>query len=88
MKNQTIVVASDEQLKDPQYYLELWRAVRAADIPRRDWLDAIADAFRDFEGEILNPDGSASSTALSGAFLCTGAQGSKYRVPVARKCAV
>ena len=57
LAHKTITVASDEELKDPDYYTALWKAVREQTFPRRDWLDAIADAIRDFEGDILNPDG-------------------------------
>lgn len=54
---QNICVATDEQLSNLDYYCSLWRAVHDAGIPRRAWLDAIADAFRDFEGEIYHRSG-------------------------------
>jgi len=52
-----IYVATDAELTGPDYYRRLWLAVRNADIPRRGWLDAIADALRDFDGEILKESG-------------------------------
>lgn len=52
-KKQVIYVATDEELKDPVYYRRLWLATRNVPIPRREWLDAIADAVRDFEGDLL-----------------------------------
>jgi len=51
MSQSVTLVASDEQLKDPTYYEALCLAIRKQDIPRREWLDAIADAFRDYDGE-------------------------------------
>ena len=56
-KNKVIYVATDEELKDPHYYRRLWLAARNVPIPRRDWLDAIADAIRDFDGDILTTTG-------------------------------
>ncbi len=56
-KNKVIYVATDEELKDPSYYHRLWLETRNVPIPRRDWLDAIADAIRDFEGDILTITG-------------------------------
>lgn len=53
----TVVVARDDQLTDPQYYARLWLAARNAPITRRDWLDAIADAVRDFDGQIVYAPG-------------------------------
>lgn len=56
-KPKIIYVATDTQLNDPQYYRRLWLATRNIDIARRDWLDAIADAIRDFDGAIaVAPD--------------------------------
>ncbi len=44
-------------LLSEHYYRRLWLAARNVDIPRRDWLDALADAFRDFDGTIIQADG-------------------------------
>jgi len=52
-QNKIIYVATNIQLNDPHYYKRLWLATRNTPIPRRDWLDAIADTLRDFDGEIL-----------------------------------
>lgn len=52
-----IYVASKEQLSDAQYYRRLWLATRNIGISRRDWLDAIADAIRDFGGTIASAPG-------------------------------
>lgn len=35
------------------YYRRLWLATRNVKIARREWLDELADTFRDFEGEIV-----------------------------------
>jgi len=35
----------------------LWLATKNSDAPRRVWLDELANTFRDFNGEILTPDG-------------------------------
>lgn len=51
--NNLIYVATDHQLMDETYYRRLWLAVRNIDIPRRDWLDVLANTFRDYEGELL-----------------------------------
>ncbi|MEM7220018.1 MAG: hypothetical protein AAF515_16750 [Pseudomonadota bacterium] len=47
-----LCVASNEELTNPQYYQRLWQAVRDQNIHRRCWLDAIADALRDYEGAV------------------------------------
>lgn len=44
-------------LLSEHYYRRLWLAVRNMDIPRRDWLDELADTFRDYEGNITTPEG-------------------------------
>lgn len=51
-RRKTLYVATRHQLNDPQYYKRLWLAARNLSLPRREWLDAIADAIRDYEGEI------------------------------------
>lgn len=52
-----IYVASDTQLTNLNYYRRLWLATRNMGIYRRDWLDAIADAIRDFEGTLVIQSG-------------------------------
>ncbi len=49
-----IRVATEEELRSTSYYHRLWIAVRNMEIRRRDWLDAIADAIRDYDGEIVD----------------------------------
>ena len=44
----TIYVASESELMDQTYYRRLWLAA----IPRREWLDAIADTLRDYRSTI------------------------------------
>lgn len=56
-KRKTVFVAREDQLTNPQYYARLWLAARNVPIARREWLDAIADALRDFDGEILYAPG-------------------------------
>lgn len=60
----TVYLASSEELNSESYYRRLWMATRNISIPRRDWLDEIADTFRDFEGRILYRSGKAFYTPL------------------------
>lgn len=53
----TIYVALDEQLHMPAYYWFIWKCVKRENRPRREWLDELANTFRDFEGEFLWPSG-------------------------------
>jgi len=53
-KNQKIVVASTEIFASGHYYRRLWIATRNISIPRREWLNEIADALRDYDGMILD----------------------------------
>ncbi len=39
------------------YYRRLWLATKNLQIPRRDWLDELADTFRDYDGQIRTPSG-------------------------------
>ena len=55
----TVYLAAPEELQRESYYRRLWMATRNISIPRRDWLDEIADAFRDFEGKVLERPGKA-----------------------------
>lgn len=52
-----IVVASPKDLQTKHYYRRLWLATKNIKIVRRDWLDEIADAIRDYDGVILNESG-------------------------------
>lgn len=52
-----IVVASPAELTCKPYYRRLWLATKNLKIARRDWLDEIADALRDYNGEILDHKG-------------------------------
>jgi hypothetical protein len=52
-----VSLASDSELAGALYLRALAGAMRALGLPRRAWRDAIADALRDFEGELLGPDG-------------------------------
>lgn len=61
MKHQTLrylELTDPHVLLSEHYYRRLWLAVRNVDIARRDWLDELADTFRDFNGVILTPSGS------------------------------
>lgn len=51
-----ITLTSPDVLRSPIYYRSLWLAVRNIDIPRRDWLEELANTFRDFEGDIQHPN--------------------------------
>lgn len=52
-----ITVASDKELTNPHYNQRLWLAARNMPISRRQWLDVMADAIYEFEGEIRSTDG-------------------------------
>lgn len=54
-----IFVATREELERKSYYRRLWIATRNVNIPRRSWLDAIADTLRDFDGLIIHRSGKA-----------------------------
>ncbi len=53
----TIYLATPKELLCESYYRRLWIATRNISIPRRDWLDEIADTFRDFEGNVIHCSG-------------------------------
>lgn len=61
---QTVYLATLEELNSESYYRRLWMATKNISIPRRDWLDEIADTFRDFEGKVLERSGKAFYTPL------------------------
>ena len=44
-------------LLSQHYYQRLWLAVKNIDIPRRVWLDELADLIRDHDGVIYTHDG-------------------------------
>lgn len=52
----TVRAASDAELRSPHYLKDLKAAVAAEALPRRVWRNAIADAVRDFAGEIVKAD--------------------------------
>lgn len=56
-KQQIIVVATNNELKNKHYYSRLWLAARNIPIPRRNWLDEIADCFCHFDGKIVHKNG-------------------------------
>ena len=56
-KKRNVYVATEGELLKQSYYLRLWMSVKSIQISRRSWLDELADTFRDFEGQILKPDG-------------------------------
>lgn len=56
-EQRVITVASDAQLLNPHYRRRLWIALRNEGISRRKWPDALAAAIYDFDGAILNPNG-------------------------------
>jgi len=60
----TVYLATPQELLCESYYRRLWMATRNISIPRRDWLDEIADTFRDFNGKVLYRSGKAFYTPL------------------------
>ncbi|MCY7297295.1 hypothetical protein [Alteromonas sp. a30] len=52
-----VFVATREELESQSYYRRLWIATRNVKIPRRSWLDAIANTMRDFDGLIITRAG-------------------------------
>ena len=51
-----ITLTHPSVLLSEHYYRRLWLAVRNITITRREWLDELADTFRDFHGEIYQSD--------------------------------
>ena len=49
-----IQLTNPNQLLSEHYYRRLWLATRNIEIGRREWLDELADTFRDFDGEITD----------------------------------
>lgn len=56
-KKDVIFIATAKELSIRSYYRRLWLAVKNIDMPRRSWLDMIADAIRDYDGLICHPNG-------------------------------
>ncbi|OHU89203.1 MULTISPECIES: hypothetical protein [Pseudoalteromonas] len=56
-KRDVVFVATDQQLNKKSYYRRLWVATRNIDLPRRLWLDEIADTLRDYHGLICHYNG-------------------------------
>ena len=52
-KKRVIIVATKSELLNEHYYRRLWLAARNISIPRRGWLDEIADCFCRFRGTII-----------------------------------
>lgn len=55
--SETILVASIDDLRCEHYYRRLWLATKNMNIARRDWLDEIADAIRDYYGVLVDKRG-------------------------------
>lgn len=53
----SIQLTHPSTLLTEHYYRRLWLAVRNVEISRRDWLDELADTFRDYDGEIKTARG-------------------------------
>ena len=49
-----ITLTHPQILLSEHYYRRLWLATRNVEIARRQWLDELADTFRDFDGEITD----------------------------------
>lgn len=56
-RNKIVRVATTSELRNPHYYRRLWIAARNMDISRRNWINTLADCFRDSEHHIVYPSG-------------------------------
>lgn len=57
-KKRVVYVATDAEILNEHYYRRLWIAARNINIPRRSWLDEIANCIRDsYDIKILHPSG-------------------------------
>ena len=56
-KKKIYYLTPPETLLSEHYYRRLWLAVRNLGIPRREWLDVLADRLRDNDGCIMDEDG-------------------------------
>ncbi|MGH1432562.1 MAG: hypothetical protein ACRBB4_15775 [Neptuniibacter sp.] len=54
---QKIKLTHPTLLLSEHYYRRLWLAMRNVKIARREWLDELADTFRDFDGVIVDSFG-------------------------------
>lgn len=56
-----IQLVTIDELRSESYYNRLWIATRAISksVPRRLWLDELANTFRDFNGVVFTPCGEA-----------------------------
>jgi len=52
-----IYLATTQELILESYYWRLWITVKNLPIARRNWLNEIADTFRDFEGVVIERSG-------------------------------
>lgn len=52
-----VTVASDWELNNPHYLRQLKASAAAMNLPRRRWLDALADAIYRFQGNFVFRDG-------------------------------
>ena len=53
----TFTLTEPAILLSEHYYRRLWLAVKNVSIPRRAWLDELADLVRDYDGVIYTHDG-------------------------------
>ena len=53
----TVILATSAELMNEHYYRRLWIAVRNMEVPRREWLDELANTFRDYDGVVLYTSG-------------------------------
>ena len=63
-----LCVAADSELQNPCYLRDLKAAMRWLKLPRRQWANAIEDALREFDGDLLNPDGTDYLASIYTAF--------------------
>jgi hypothetical protein len=56
-KKRVITVASNAELLNKHYYSRLWLATRNLKLPRRAWLDLIAETFVKDDIQIILPTG-------------------------------
>lgn len=64
-KNKRVIyLATTQEIHSESYYRRLWMATRSISIPRRRWLDEIADTFRDFDGTVVKRSGNPFSIPM------------------------
>jgi len=54
-----VTTATNAELLSEPYYSRLWIAVKNVEISRREWLEELANLFRDNEVELTYPSGRA-----------------------------